>query len=70
MDEGWAFWLYLLVVLLLWISSWNLVDLTVQHFVPSYSRQMLVYGLMFVFALLLSIVLLRVRQKILQGKEK
>jgi hypothetical protein len=42
-----------LLILFLWISSWNLVDLTVNEFVPKYKYKMLLYAVMFLVSILL-----------------
>lgn len=37
-----------LLIVVLWISTWSLVELTVDKFVPSYTLKMILYLMIFI----------------------
>jgi hypothetical protein len=42
-----------LTIFLLWISSWSVVEMTVDEYVRSYALKMVIYACIFIFAALI-----------------
>lgn len=44
------YWGEVLVIFLLWISSWSLIELTIEQHIKQYKYKMIIYSILFIIS--------------------